>query len=107
MKRVWEDVLQSWRQALDSIGVWPEDTPAKIACAGIFALVVCLVAHFRPFTVEAFIAAMLAFGVYLLCVLISLGVGGGLFGIYLHIRQTLHAAAPSEDPEEESDGAER
>ena len=63
MKSLLDNLLIECRKVLDEIGCWPKDTVGKAACAGICMAVVCLMAHFYPFTVEAFFAALLAGGV--------------------------------------------
>lgn len=103
MKKVWQDVCQLCRESLDEIGVWPEEKQIRVACAVAFALVIGLVAHFLPFTIEAFIAAMLAFGAYVLGGLIFMGVGAGTVAIYMIRRDSVESAREA-DSDEGEDG---
>lgn len=78
MKTHWTIPVWDWRGLLDDIGVWPNDLAGKVACAGINILVVCLVAHYCPFTVDAFLAALLAYGLIVVLLLFVFGVATGV-----------------------------
>jgi len=87
MKTIWKDTVCLWREMLDEAGAWPEGTLPKLACAVICAATVCIVAHYLPFTVEAFVAALLASGLLLLCFLVCIGIAAGVFATMYAIHE--------------------
>lgn len=86
MKTHWTIPVWDWRGLLDDMGVWPNDLAGKVACAGINILMVCLAAYYCPFTVDAFLAALMAYGVIIVLFLFAFGVATGVvaavMGIY-------------------------
>jgi len=85
---------------LDETGFWPDDLVGKTVCAGMSMLAICLAAHFAPFTIEAFFAALMA-GVFLvLAVLIITGIGVGvLAGIMVFMDRQAAAKQGEATPE--------
>jgi len=100
MKRICHDVVNDWLNTLNHIGHWPDDTIPRVGCAGIAAIAVCLMAHFYPFTIEAFFAALLAYGCAVLAMLIFTGIGVGvLTGIVVFMDRQAAAEKGKTTPE--------
>lgn len=106
MKAQWKIPVWDWRDHLDELGVWPSDLPGKAVCAGAATLMVCLVAHYHPFSIDALIAALMAYGVFIVLLLFVFGVATGitaaLMGIYFDLRGEPEApVARSKDGQEQ------
>ena len=95
MLHLWREILSLWRGMLDETGFWPSDLIGKTACAGMSMLVVCLGAHFAPFTIEAFFATLMAGALLVLAMLIVMGIGVGVLGaimVFMDRRAVVEAA---------------
>ena len=89
-------MLHLWREILDEAGFWPRDLVAKMACAGMCMFMVCLTAHFAPFTIEAFFAALIAIAFLVLAMLIFMGIAGGVLGWIMELADRRAAAEAAE-----------
>ena len=89
-------MLNLWRDLLDEAGFWPRELVAKMACAGMCMLMVCLTAHFAPFTIEAFFAALIANAFLVLAMLIFMGIAGGVLGWIMELADRRAAAEAAE-----------
>lgn len=92
MTRGFSDLHESYRDMLDEGGIWPRGSLVKIVTAAILMLEICLMAHFCPFTVEAFCLVFLQFGIVFIALFLLSGIGFGVFLIYLHSREALEEA---------------
>jgi len=89
-------MLHLWRDMLDEAGFWPRDLIAKMACAGMCMVMICLTAHFAPFTIEAFFAALVAGVFIVLAILIVAGIGLGVLGAIMVFMDRQAAAEAGE-----------
>ena len=89
-------MLRLWREMLDDGGFWPGELVAKMACGGTYMLIVCLAAHFAPFTIEAFFAALIAGAFIVLAVLIVAGIGVGVLSAIMVFMDRRAAAEAAE-----------
>ena len=96
-------MLRLWREMLDDGGFWPGELVAKMACGGTYMLVVCLAAHFAPFTIEAFFAALVAGSFIVLAILIVAGIGVGVLGAIM-VFMDRHAAVEAGEATPEQQG---
>ena len=95
-------MLRLWREMLDDGGFWPGELVAKMACGGTYMLIVCLAAHFAPFTIEAFFAALIAGVFIVLAILIVAGIGVGVLGaIMVFMDRRAAAEAGEATPEQQ------
>ena len=96
MLSLWRDILSLWRGMLDDTGFWPCDLIGKTVCAGMCMFAICLAAHFAPFTIEAFFAALVAYAFSILAMLIVMGIGVGVLGAIMVFMDRQSAAEQGE-----------
>jgi len=89
-------MLHLWREIRDETGFWPRELVGKMACAGMCMVMVCLTAHFAPFTIEAFFAALIANAFLVLAWLIVMGIAGGVLGWIMELADRRAAAEAAE-----------